>query len=96
MFGPLEPAFIVGILVPPLVYEPVCLSLWGTTLGKKVFSLRVVGPGERKPTFGRALARSVSKFISAQLLYIGHLVAAVRGDKRALHDLIADTWVIQK
>jgi uncharacterized RDD family membrane protein YckC len=65
----------------------------GQTLGKMAFHIRVVDLGGGPLSLGQAALRHVGSWLSALLLGIGYLFAALRADKRALHDLIARTRV---
>ena len=84
------------ILLVSFAYSPVLLALYSTTVGKRAFNLYVVQTDGSRLSFWRALARELSKFISGILLGAGYLMAAFRDDKRALHDLIAGTVVVQR
>jgi hypothetical protein len=44
--------------------EPFCLALAGTTPGKAIFRIRVVGPDSRRPGFLRALYRSLLVYVA--------------------------------
>ncbi|MDY0213014.1 MAG: RDD family protein [Desulfuromonadaceae bacterium] len=68
----------------------------GQTPGKMLLRLKVVRLDGTKVSYGQALLReTIGKFISGIILGIGYLMVALRADKRALHDLIADTRVIR-
>jgi len=75
------------------LYTSVLHALDGQTLGKLAVGVRVVGvDGERLP-FGAALLRWVALFLSFVPLGLGFVMAGLRRDKRALHDLIAGSRV---
>lgn len=81
-------AFIVSML-----YAPIALAVWGTTIGKVIFSIYVYDADGKTPlTFGRALGRELATYVSTFTFLIGYIMAAFRTDKRALHDLIAGTY----
>ncbi len=65
----------------------------GQTLGKAFLRLRVVTTAGAPLSLGRALGRVLAHLLSFMLFGIGYVVAGVRSDKRALHDLIAGTRV---
>ena len=70
----------------------------GQTIGKMLAGTRVVasapsGRAQRLP-FGTALVRAGACIISMVLLGAGFVMALVRSDRRALHDAVADTRVI--
>jgi uncharacterized RDD family membrane protein YckC len=77
---------------------------WGQTLGKMAVDIRVVtcrptptSPGwlaDSGPlTLGCAALRQFASLLSSAILGVGYLMAGLRRDKRALHDLIAGTRV---
>jgi uncharacterized RDD family membrane protein YckC len=65
----------------------------GQTLGKAVVGIRVVGTDGALLTFGPAFLRYLASGLSVVTLGFGYLMAALRRDKRALHDLIAGSRV---
>jgi uncharacterized RDD family membrane protein YckC len=77
-------------------YYILAVGLWGTTIGKRAFGLKVVNLEGFKPSMGQAAGRYFAGVLSAVILLIGYLMVAFRADKRALHDLIAGTWVVHK
>jgi uncharacterized RDD family membrane protein YckC len=46
-------------------------------------------------SFGQATGRYFATFLSALILCIGFIMAGIRSDKRALHDLLAGTRVVR-
>lgn len=70
----------------------------GATPGKMVFGLEILetGTGKRLGYWRSFFRETVGKFISGLLLFLGFIMAGVRTDKRALHDLIFDTRVMRK
>ena len=79
-----------------ILYPAVFIGAWETTIGKRVFKLYVVRSDGSRCGFWRALFRTFATIISGLILFIGYLMVAARQDKRALHDLIADTAVIRR
>lgn len=67
--------------------------IWGQTLGKMALRIRVVSLDGGPLSFGQSVGRYFATFLSALLLGIGFIMAGVRPDKRALHDLLAGTRV---
>jgi uncharacterized RDD family membrane protein YckC len=67
--------------------------MWGQTLGKMALQIRVVSMDGGPLSFGQAVGRYFASFLSALILGIGFIMAGVRSDKRALHDLLAGTRV---
>ena len=65
------------------------------TPGKAALGLRVIAVDGGRPSFGRVAARFIAGAPSWALLHLGHAMAAWTKDRRALHDLIAGTRVVQ-
>ena len=65
----------------------------GQTLGKAVVGVRVVATDGVLLTFGPSFLRYLASGLSLATLGFGYLMAALRRDKRALHDLIAGSRV---
>jgi len=82
---------VVGVL-----YAPILISLYSTTVGKRPFDLYVVRVDGGRCSFWRAFGRELAKFISAIILFVGFFMIAFRKDKRGLHDLIAGTVVVKR
>lgn len=67
----------------------------GFTLGKKLLQIQVVSTEGRKPTFFEIVFReSVGKFLSALILYVGYFMIGADKQKRGLHDILSDTYVV--
>lgn len=87
---------LVALLALALaVYATLAHALAGATLGKWMLGLRVVGPGGRRPSLARSAARSGLAAASFALLGLGFLLALFTRSGRALHDLLARTWVVE-
>ena len=74
-------------------YTTVLHRLAGQTIGKMLVGVRVVAGEAWPPPFGAALLRFGGYFASAATFTLGFVMAGLRSDKRALHDLIAGTRV---
>jgi uncharacterized RDD family membrane protein YckC len=70
-------------------------TLDGRTIGKWVFGLRVVGPENRDVTSRQAFLRWLAAVGFAPIL-LGFLWVIWSREKRAWHDIIAQTWVIRE
>lgn len=68
-------------------------SRWQATPGKYLLGLQVQSLDGARPTLARVLTRQLAGVASWLSLNIGHLLVALRPDRRALHDLIAGTRV---
>jgi uncharacterized RDD family membrane protein YckC len=77
------------------VYATLAHALAGATLGKWLLRLRVIGPDGARPSPARSAVRSGLAVASAALLGLGFVLALFTRSGRALHDLIARTWVVK-
>lgn len=68
-----------------------------STWGKRLMGIKVVGASGERIGFGRATARFFCKsFLSPLFFQIGYIMAAFTNRKRALHDMIVETYVVEK
>jgi uncharacterized RDD family membrane protein YckC len=85
------------VFVGPWLYEAFMLSSeWQATVGKRAMSIVVTGIDGNRISFARATGRHFAKYISTFLLCIGYIMAAFTAKKQALHDMIAETLVIER
>ena len=68
---------------------------FGATPGKMALKLKIVRSNGEPITYGRALGRQFAEILSGLTLYIGYMMAGWDTEKRALHDRVCDTRVIQ-
>lgn len=67
----------------------------GSTLGKKLFNIKVVSAEERNFTFFEILYReTVGRFLAKVIICIGYFMAGLDSKKRGLHDILSDTYVV--
>lgn len=66
------------------------------TWGKQIMGIKVVDANGQRISFGRATGRTLGKFISYMTLYIGFILAGTTARKQALHDFMANTFVVRK
>jgi uncharacterized RDD family membrane protein YckC len=78
----------------PLGYETFFVGKYGATLGKMAMKIKVVRGDGSPLSYGRAAGRRLSKILSGMILLIGYLMAFWDDEKRALHDRICDTRVV--
>ena len=92
--------WLLGMVVPILY----CIYFWtmenpvgeiGQTPGKKVMNIKVVMDDGSNLDVVKAIIRMVGYFISTIIIFIGYLFPLWREDKKALHDLIANTIVVK-
>jgi uncharacterized RDD family membrane protein YckC len=82
--------FLLGVVV---AYSVWMHGKWGQTLGKMALGMKVVRTDGSPLGYGGAFVRWIGSVLSALILMIGYMMAGLRSDKRALHDLIAGTRV---
>ena len=76
------------------LYTSALHAMGGQTIGKMIVGIRVVDVDDGElPPFGAAFLRFMAYFASVATFTAGYLMAGLRRDKRALHDLIAGTRV---
>ena len=77
-------------------YFAVGWGLLGATPGKWLLGIRIVDHRGRSPIgLSRAFLRLAAYTVSSVTLGMGHLLVVLRHDRRALHDLLAGTWVVR-
>jgi len=67
---------------------------FGATPGKMALKLKIVRPDGEPISYARAFGRYFAEMLSGLILCIGYMMAGWDEQKRALHDLIADTRVV--
>jgi uncharacterized RDD family membrane protein YckC len=100
LFGPeianswvLQLDLVVFTIVFSVAYTTALHAVDGQTIGKMVVGVRVVGLDGEPPAPGLAFMRYLAYFVSLAPFGLGYLMAGLRRDKRALHDLLAGTRV---
>ena len=89
---------ILAYLVIGWLYEALLTSgPHGATLGKQAVGVRIVCADGTPMSFGRATGRHFLKvFVTPMIpLAIGYMMAGFTARKRAVHDMMADTFVIK-
>jgi uncharacterized RDD family membrane protein YckC len=66
------------------------------TLGKMALNIIVTDMEGKRISFGKATGRYFAKILSAIILYIGFLMVAFTDKKQGLHDMLANTLVLNK
>jgi uncharacterized RDD family membrane protein YckC len=82
-------------LVFDAVYNVILHAMFGQTVGKMVVNIRVVRLDGQSLPWGISVIRYLGEWVSMFLFGIGYLMAGLRADKRALHDLLAGTRVVR-
>jgi uncharacterized RDD family membrane protein YckC len=87
--------YFLTTLVLGWLYFAVCeSSSWQATIGKLALGMRVTDLNGARITFGRALGRYGGKLISGFIFCIGFLMVAFTQRKQGLHDMLANTLVL--
>jgi uncharacterized RDD family membrane protein YckC len=85
-------------LVLAFGYWIVCEYIWGATVGKRIFSIRVEASAGGRPTFVQAVARNLFRLIDGfpfVLPYlVGFIVAKCSAERTRLGDMVAHTRVV--
>lgn len=91
--APFQTAVVLATLLFTAAYSTVLHALTGQTVGKMVVGIRVVATDGELLTLGGAFLRYLGYYASLGPLAFGYLMAGLRKDKRALHDLLAGSRV---
>lgn len=79
------------------IYFIIMTKLFGQTLGKIIFGLKVIQSNEEKLSWGTVIFRElIGKFISKTVFFLGFIVIGFSATKKGWHDWFADTAVIQE
>lgn len=84
----------IGVVLA-VAYYTALVSIWSTTIGKRVLGLYIRQADGGKVGPGRAFARYFAGLVSWVIFGIGYLMIGLRRDKRGLHDLICGTVVVR-
>lgn len=83
----------------PFVFFPLYFivpwAFWGQTIGKMALGIKVLRPNGQRVGIWRAALRLVGYFFSTITLFAGFVMAATNPQKKALHDRLADTIVVE-
>lgn len=93
-----HPALLVGPLaffaLAEVVWHAVCVTIGGSTPGKRVLGLRVVGPDGRRPGPIRATVHALLRVVSLATIGFGHFAAIPDPARRTLYDRMAGVYVV--
>ena len=87
---------VFGVVIGWLYYAIMESTSNQATLGKMALSIIVTDSAGNRISFARATGRNFAKYISTVILLIGYFMIAFTEKKQGLHDIIADTLVVQK
>lgn len=96
----LEPAHLIAMIVGMnavfVLYETIFSSNGRVTLGKNLVGIAVVNKDRTAPiSLPRAFLRAIGYYVSAILFFGGFVLALVDDRKRALHDFLGGSVVVQ-
>ena len=83
---------LVELYLPALAYAALTLRLFSASAGKRFLGIQVLRSDGSSVGWGRAFLREFVKL--SPLLPVVVFMAALRNDKRGLHDMLADTVVV--
>ena len=86
--------FLLYLLIGWLYYAVQESSEKQATIGKRALSIKVTDFNGNRLTFGNATGRFFGKLVSGMIYGIGFLMAAFTKQRQALHDKMANTFVV--
>jgi uncharacterized RDD family membrane protein YckC len=95
-FLTIQAAFVLVSLILGFAYEVYFVGRFGGTPGKLLLRMRILRSDFSRLTYRRAAIRFFAKMLSDLTMYIGYLMVGFDPQRRALHDHIADTRVIER
>jgi len=78
-----------------IAYSVFFVGKYSATPGKMLMHLQIVSSAGERMTYKKAFLRFLAEMVSAFTCYIGYVMAAFDEERRALHDRICDTRVVQ-
>ncbi len=87
---------VVGLLLRGAYFAVMESSKEQGTIGKRALGIKVTNASGAKLTFTEALGRWFAASLSHLTLYIGFFMAGFTDRKRALHDMVAGTLVVDR
>lgn len=76
----------------------ITITLWvvwsGQSIGKKLLNIKIVDDNYNEIGIGKAVIRYIGYIVSTITMFLGYAIVPFRKDKKALHDLMASTYVI--
>jgi len=89
-------SFVVSLGLGIFYYAWFHSSQNAATPGKLLVGIKVVRPNGERISFLRGIGRSFASYLSGFFFCIGYIMAAFTDRKQALHDMLCDTWVVDK
>ncbi|MCB2220500.1 MAG: RDD family protein [Bacteroidetes bacterium] len=90
--------FIVGIsiVIQWLYFSVLESSKMQGTVGKMALRIKVTDYDGNRISFARATGRHFGKYLSSLIFLIGYIMAGFTAKKQALHDILANCYVIKE
>ncbi len=89
-------SLVINALIWPVI-NLLLISQLGGTLGKLITGTEIVNPENKHISFKKAILRNIIGYmVSAVLLDMGFIWIPIDKERRAWHDMIADTYVVVK
>lgn len=88
--------YFLYFLISPMYYALQESGTHQATLGKRALGIKVTDENGKRISFPHALGRWLAAGLSYITLYIGFLMAAFTSEKKALHDVVAKTLVVDR
>jgi len=101
IFLPVYGVFAITIASPILLFGGIIYYVtmeggsWHATLGKRAMGLYVASADGSGITYSKAILRFIGKLLSGLIFGIGYLMGIFSEKKQCLHDMIADTYVLE-
>ena len=93
----IDPGFyVLEIVVMAGYFAVMHASSSQATLGKMAVGIKVTDEDGQRIGIVRGIGRFFATFVSSLILLVGYLMAAFTDRKRALHDMIASTLVVDR
>jgi uncharacterized RDD family membrane protein YckC len=86
--------YFLEIITIKFLYQTLFIWYYGATVGKIVTKTIVLDSDYSRLSLGRSALRSINRLISEMLYFIGFFVAFFTKKRQTLHDLIANTVVV--
>lgn len=88
--------YLVPLAMQAVYFAGFHSSGWQATPGKRAVGIKVTAEDGRPIGFWRGIGRYAATILSALILMIGYFMAAFTDRKRALHDMVANTLVVDR
>ncbi|MFA9465120.1 MAG: RDD family protein [Velocimicrobium sp.] len=87
-------AWDIAIYLLGTMYYVLMIYYVGATIGKKLLHIKVIGEDATLSFLTVLYRETVGKYISSAILCVGFFMIGIESQKRGLHDILCDTWVI--